>query len=374
MFCTNCKQTRVENETPCPHCGAPSPLLQISGIGQWGTSNSIGAWSGSGFGSSNHLQTNSWGGTVTYSPQATAAQWEQASTDQPIQQQSPSIQPQWGAPVSSFDKGTTASSSLNASWPQMSPSASSQSMPGWQENGAGTQALLPAIYQDPQMNDMRQSTVALQLVPDNAIEHLLPAIPAMPESVYVPPLYTKPRPLIPRYRIISGTLSVLIVALLLCGGAGYYVQASGMLGKVVRQFTGAPPPPVKAQTAQKLPDPPDKIDPGPASSTIPSVTTTLHLNNNNLALETDKVFTVNQTFYVTYTVNPPEGQEGKVSMKWYMNGQFFLPVTSDKVIKGGEIWNGWSPMQYAQPAEGSVEIYWNDQLGERIYFVVQPAN
>jgi hypothetical protein len=61
-------------------------------------------------------------------------------------------------------------------------------------------------------------------------------------------------------------------------------------------------------------------------------------------------------------------------MKWYMNGQFFLPVTSDKVIKGGETWNGWSPMQYTQPAEGSVEIYWNDKLGERIYFVVQPTN
>ncbi len=381
MFCTNCKQTRVENETPCPHCGAPSPLLQVSGIGQWDTSNATGT--GSGFGLGKHWQTSSWGGAATYRAepqQATAAQWEQASTDQPIQQQSPSIQSQWGGPVSqlSIDKGTATPSSLNTSWPQMSPAAPGQNRSAWQENGAETQAtsqaLLPVIYQEPQMNDTRQSTVALQLIPDNAVEHLLPPMPDMPESVYVPPLYTKPRPLVPRYRIISGTLSVLIVALMLCGGAGYYAQASGTLGKVVRQFTGAPPPPVKAQTAQKLPDPPDTIDPGPASNIIPSVTTTLHLNNNNLALETDKVFTVNQTFYVTYTVSPPTGQDGKVSMKWYMNKQFFLPVTSDKVIKGGETWNGWSPMQYTQPAEGSVEIYWNDQLGERIYFVVQPAN
>src|SRR5579859_1897172 len=259
MFCTNCKQARIENETPCPHCGAPSPLLQLSGIGQWGTNSSAGAWTASSFGLRNNGQANSWGGPVAYEAGslATEAQWEQASMqqspsagfqgswvgaspvpttpDQSLQGLSGSEQ-QWGGPVPqiNFDKGMPMSSAPNASWPQMSPATANQSMSAWPDNGAerpaASQALLPVIYQEPQANDMRQGTVALQLISQQAIEHLLPEIAEIPETVYVPPLFTNPRPLTPRYRIISGTLSVLIVALLLCGGVGYYAQASGMLG------------------------------------------------------------------------------------------------------------------------------------------------
>jgi hypothetical protein len=224
------------------------------------------------------------------------------------------------------------------------------------------------------MNDIRQSTVALQLIPDNAIEHLLPGMPALPESVYVPPLYTNPRPLIPKYRIISGTLSVFIVALLLCAGAGYYAQTSGALGNVVRLFTGAPPPSVSIPKGVKLPAPPDKIDFGPARDIISSGTTTLRIDKDNVPLETDKVFAVNQNFYVTYIVQPPAGQEGKVSVKWYMDGQLYHTVTSDVIKGGGTAINGSLQMRYARPAEGSVEINWKDQLGARFYFVVQPAN
>jgi hypothetical protein len=395
MFCTYCKQTRIENDTPCPHCGAPSPLLQVSGIGQWGTSNSTGAWTTKGFGLRNNLQTNSWGGPATYgaSPQAIEAPWEQAPTNQPIQQQSPLVgqahgliqepmgsEVRWEAPAPQIgiDQEAPASSSLNASWPQLSPAAASQNMSAWPDNGAerqmASQALLPVVYQEPQMNDIRQSTVALQLIPDNAIEHLLPGMPALPESVYVPPLYTNPRPLIPKYRIISGTLSVLIVALLLCTGAGYYAQMNGTLGNVVRLFTGAPPPSVSTSKGVNLPAPPDKIDFGPARDILSSGTTTLRIDKDNVPLETDKVFTVNQNFYVTYIVQPPAGQDGKVSVKWYMDGQLYHIVTSDVIKGGGTAINGSLQMRYARPAEGSVEINWNDQLGARFYFVVQPAN
>ncbi len=395
MFCTYCKQARVENETPCSYCGAPSPLLQVSGIGQWGTSNSRGAWTAKGFGLRNNLQTNSRGGPATYgeSPQAREAPWEQVPTNQPIQQQSPLVgqahgliqepmraEAQWEAPAlqTGFDKGATASPSLNASWPQMSPTASSQNTPVWQENGAerqmASQALLPVVYQEPQMNDIKQSTVALQLIPENAIEHLLPGMPALPESVYVPPLYTNPRPLIPRYRIISGTLSVIIVSLLLCAGVGYYAQMTGTLGSVVRLFTGAPPPSLTTPKGVNLPDPPNKVDFGPAKDIISSGTTTLRIDKDNVPLETDKVFTVNQNFYVTYIVQPPAGQDGKVSVKWYMNGQPYHVTTSELIKGGGTATNGSLQMRYARPAQGSVEVWWNDQLGERFYFVVQPAN
>src|SRR5437762_4215425 len=188
MFCTNCKEARIENEAPCPHCGAPSPLQQISGIGQWGTNNSGGAWSATGSDLRNNSLTNSWGGPANYEagPQAAEAQWEHALTDQSIGQQSPPFQQSmgagqaWGASVSQlgFDQGAFTSSPLNGGWQQMSPS--SQNASSWQDNGAErqavSQALLPVVYQEPQANEMRQSTVALQLVPQQAIEHLLPEI------------------------------------------------------------------------------------------------------------------------------------------------------------------------------------------------------
>lgn len=387
MFCTYCKQTRVENETPCPHCGAPSPLLQASGISQWGTNNSTGAWTGARLGLSNNLQTNSWGGPATYGAgpqQAAGAQWEQAATNQPMQQQSPSFlqpmeaQARWEAPISQlgFDKAT-APSPPNAGWPQMSPATSSQTMSVRPDNGterqATSQALLPMVYQEPQVNEMRQSTVSLQLIPEHTINHLLPEIAETPESVYVPPLYTKPRPLIPRYRIISGTLSVLIVVLLLCGGVGYYAKVSGTIDRVFHQFTGQRLTAGATPTFVALADPPHKTDMGPAAKFIPSGTTTLRIDQaNNVALETDQVFTVNQPFYVTYTLQLPQGEEGRVTVKWYMNGQFYRPITSD-LIKGSTTKNGSLQMQYTQAAEGTVEIWWKDQMAERFYFVVRPA-
>src|SRR5579875_1061216 len=39
MICSYCKNARIENEAPCPHCGAPSPLLQVSQAGQWRPGN-----------------------------------------------------------------------------------------------------------------------------------------------------------------------------------------------------------------------------------------------------------------------------------------------------------------------------------------------
>jgi hypothetical protein len=383
MFCTYCQQSRVENQAPCPNCGAPSPLLQVSGIGQWGTNKSTGTLTTAQTdfsANAQSMQSNSWGRPAANFNMGTP--WEQASMQpqSPLQHMPPGSQ-QWDVqtPQLAFDAAPPAQFSPDNSWSQMSPMASNQNMPVWQDVAPGTemhegqaasQSLLPMIYQGG-ANNMRQSTVSLQLIPEHAIEHLLPGLPLPSESVYMPPLYTKPRPLIPRYRVISGFLSVIVVVLLLCTGAGYYAKASGKLDTVLRMFTGTPPKPVTSAPAAKLPDPPNKIDTGPATNIIPSGTTTLRIDKNNIALEIDKIFAVNQPFYVTYSVQPPAGQNGTVSVKWYMNGQLYRVVTSPKVIQGGTTMNGSVQMQYAQAAEGTVEIDWNNQLGERFYFVVR---
>jgi hypothetical protein len=373
MFCTYCKQARIENQAPCPNCGAPSPLLQISNFGQcqWDRSNlNRGSESSQARQSGNrpYEQTNSWGGPGANSLQDHS--WGQPFS--PFQQQSPSLashnngnfQSPQGTPQFSFDPGASMSPSPNTAWSQMSP------MPQQETNRnemATSTALVPINN-----SSSRQSTVTLQLIPQQAIEHLLPALPETPETIYVRPLFTKPRPLIPRYRIFSGAISLLIVVLLLCGGTSYYAKASGTIDRLTRAFTGGPPTVAITPTPVVLADPPNKIDAGPAIGIIPSGTTTLHIDQNQNALEQDNKFTVGQVFYVTYNVQPPQGQSGKVTAKWYQNGQYWKTSSDDKTTIT-ESMNGYIMMVYVRPAAGSVEIYWNDQLALRLYFVVRPA-
>ena len=83
---------------------------------------------------------------------------------------------------------------------------------GQQEQGA--QSLLPVPYTGNAQEGNQQGQ--MQLVPfQQQMQLALPGEQA--ETVYVAPMYTKPRPIIPRYRIFSGILSILIVALLVCG-------------------------------------------------------------------------------------------------------------------------------------------------------------
>src|SRR5579864_171986 len=40
---------------------------------------------------------------------------------------------------------------------------------------------------------------------------LVPAVPGEHDPIHVPPMYTRPRPIIPRYRVISGLISFFVV-------------------------------------------------------------------------------------------------------------------------------------------------------------------
>jgi hypothetical protein len=189
-------------------------------------------------------------------------------------------------------------------------------------------------------------------------------------------MYTAPRPIIPRYRAISGLLSVLIVVALLCTGAGYYVKATGKLNYLMHMTGNALPSNIKSVPTQPLPDPPNKIDQGPAYNIIPSAVTTSHLDPNNqyFATQPDKVFQAGKAFYVIYSVLHPKTQ-GHVVIDWYTNDQFYGSATS-KLVPTGETITGSAPMQYLHPAEGKVMLYWQDQTGNKIlaqalYFVVR---
>ncbi len=321
MLCPYCNRTREYTMTPCVYCGAPSPL-------------------------SNGIQSGNQG----------------------------------TAPAAWFQQ-----------FPQSGPLPSQEN-----QAQASSIAMLPVPYQGNngyngyndypiQQMDFAQSGANMQMVPfpttdqmpstftDGTIIQNAPS-PVHDEApvVYVPPMYTKPRPIIPRYRIISGFLSFVIVMSLLISGAVYYAQASGKFD-ALRQMLGAMPPPnLHVSPTAVLPDPPARVDMGPAYSVIPSGIVTFHVDAKNpfFALQPDSVIPVKQIFYVIYSVQSPK-TAGTVTVKWYTNGNLFNQEQSQTIPANGGVYNGRAKMQYPQPAEGMVELYWNNQLAQRLYFVVR---
>lgn len=284
MFCNYCKNERMENETPCPYCGAPSPLA---------------------------------------------------------------------AETSSRQAGVYG-----------------------QERGQPS--LLPVPYQGRGMQQAdyewyQAQDTSRQMVPFQETVNVASPMPIPLEelgAIYIPPMYIKPRPIIPRYRIISGILSVLIVFAFLCTGAGYYAQASGQLTNLQRITGGMPPPSLHPTPTPMLPDPPDRIDQGPAYLVIPSAIVTAHLDPKDkfFALKSDTVFKPGQIFYIIYSVQRPKTQ-GVVLIKWYTNNVLYTSASSP--INAGANITGQTPMQYVKPTEGSVELDWNGMMAQRLYFVVR---
>jgi hypothetical protein len=305
MLCTFCNSARLDNEAPCPHCGAPSPLL----------SNLI----------------------------ATAP---------------PAVQ--WGSNT------TEPTNQLPFYAPQTPPQAGQQQ----------PISLLPVPYQpqqpfmNMQINQMMDENAMVQ-VPLQHMGGLAPALPGDGEDgmVYVPPMYTKPRAIIPRYRVISGFLSLLIVAGLVCSGVGYYLNTSGKLAALSQFYGLVPPPSIKPTATPVLADPKSNPDFGPAYTIINSATTNARIDPvSHASAQPSNIFQTNQTIYLTYSVQHPK-TPGVMVIKWYTNGAFYQSPTPIQVSTSAI--TGYTTQKYTHPAEGTVELYWNDQLAIRLYFVVR---
>ena len=61
--------------------------------------------------------------------------------------------------------------------------------------------------------------------------------------------------------------------------------------------------------------------------------------------------------------------KGVVLIKWYTNGILYTSASSS--IDAGVNITGKADMQYAKPAEGTVELDWNGILAQKLYFVVR---
>lgn len=410
MFCPFCQVARVENEAPCPNCGAASPLLGRSQANGWQAAGPTSMAWGSG-GSGGNRRGPASASSQQWSPVSQAqlsfdspsSAWSQngrRQTEQQDQQQywshasdpAPQNQqaqgqfwshvsgpldaptPQQYSPRTPGQADATRSTSYTSSQAQQPPWQTGigvqEVSPSQQQPAQSEQRMLPALYQGgatqlhPGITNLTQ-----QLIPVQNIEHLLPALPAEEEAVYVPPMYTEPRPLIPRYRIISGFLSIIIVSLLVCTGAGYYAKASGTLTNIQRVMGLSTPPNLKPTAQAQIPDPPERVDEGPANGIITSAATTARIDTQNkIAIAPQNTFAVNQPFYVTFSV-AAQKKQGQVVVKWYMNDH--LLGQKSVTVKANQSINGFTNEEFAIPAPGKVELYWNNQLARTLYFAVK---
>ncbi|HLZ55339.1 MAG TPA: hypothetical protein VKR06_00215 [Ktedonosporobacter sp.] len=191
--------------------------------------------------------------------------------------------------------------------------------------------------------------------------------PAAREHLHVPVMYTKPRAIIPTYRAISGLLSLLILFAALSVGVVYDASASGSLAALQRLINNAPDPRTLSTTV--LPTW-NSIDKGPTYDTIPFAQTASRIDPDlAIALQPDKLFHAGQIFYVTYSVQYPK-TAGKVTIKWYVDNALVQSLNSP-TLPPARISNGYAAILYTSSSVGAVELYWNDQLAQRLYFTVK---
>lgn len=347
MLCPSCNNFRPATNAPCPSCNAPSPLAG-----------------------------NVQGGNAFFS----ANPWDNGSGNEA---NNPPGQLPFG---SSFWQDSAGGNAPQVPFPQspqpgnlwmqvMSPSSDQQ---GGQAMG---QALVP--YQAPNQGQPANNSLmvlpsAFPTINQNArgVNPLLPALPDAGEApVYVAPMYTKPRPLIPRYRAVSGLLSVLIVCVLLCAGAGYYAKVTGKLTFIQSMF-GSYTPPKIAAAQNMLPVPSNQVTPGPVWNTI----VTSAAISNSVDPKTNQVssyinhFTVGQIVYITCSVNTSKA--GTLIVQYYTNDKYYTKTS--KPVNANTQATASFPMTFEQPFEGKAEIYWADaqgknaQLAVTLLFVVQP--
>ena len=325
MLCPSCNTFRPANNGPCPQCNARSPLMG----GQDGDfAQSSGSY---------------WAGPIT---SASSGEWN-----------------------TNVSPGSSQVHD-NSLWAQvMAPQIAQGSA-----NGQPTlSSILPVPYtggQQPVPYTMGPGTALSTIQRGGA---MIPAQPAADGPIYVPPMYTKPRAIIPRYRVISGLISFIVVIGLLCAGGIYYAKATGKLS-FLQQITNPQHPNIKPSPTVLLPTPTVNTIRGPASNIINSVATASTIDpNSGYPKNATNTFTINQKIYLTYSVH--SNTAGYVTVKWFTGGNIYFTLKraiSQPQAKNGV--NGNAGEVFATPVEGMVEIYWNDQLAARLYFVVEPAS
>lgn len=372
MQCPSCNGFRPANNAPCPLCNAPSPLVTEAWNGQNssfpGNQNQAG-WGGSGiqnqaaWGGSGGMQ-NDWSGSsgaqMAFPSQANFGGSGAFS------------QPNFGGSDGQQAFAQPYDGSDNSFW--------AQNMATRDAGGSGQpQSLLPVPFQpQPGTNGQALTTLPTAFptispgIPQ--VNSLVPALPDTDQEapIYVAPMYTKPRPIIPRYRAISGLISVIIVVLLLCGSAGYYAQVTGKLAFIEKLF-GTYSPPARAGNQKMLQIPSNQVVQGPGASVVYSVGISNKVDPTTGIIPAQvNQFIVGNTIWLVCSSKP--SKDGTLTIKWYSNGNLYKTSTQKiPKVQNQQARTSTIPIIYGLPSEGKAEVYWNDQLAATVLFVVQPA-
>jgi hypothetical protein len=382
MLCNFCNIARLDNEAPCPNCGAPSPLRDgMNGV--FGTSGARGATGARGMMGSGPSAGVAQQAAMPPMPPMSSATGQLGSpfAAQPL----PRYMPDNNVGIAFLPQTPQVADQVQQQPFQLQASQLSQPLPA---SPAAPQSLLPAIYHGDAANQQGQSMMmmpagtqmgansALMPLQDMDAGTMLSTIALNEGAVYVAPMYTKPRPLIPRYRAISGLISVLIVVLLACGMAGYYAKSSGQFAFLSRLYGSVLPTNEAPPSPPVLPEPKQSSDYGPAANIITSAATNTRIDSQSFVSEQpSKVFQTGQTIYLTYSVLAPKNGSGTLTIQWYTNNILYL-TSAPKVVaadskNASSVLNGYTTQAFSQPGEEKVVLLWNNQPGITLYFVVR---
>src|SRR5947199_1171344 len=333
MFCSYCQTSLSENGARCPTCGAPPP--------------------------SRGKEQNNLAGSAGQPPLSQPLQ----QGPQSLRQWRNSLQPQaeqsLPQPVAPFAQQVP---------PQLWEHSPVQQAPPQQPSPEQQQGMLLVPYQSGMQLQTALAANPTQMIPLQMINQMLPALPeADGGMIYVPPMYTKPRAIIPKYRAISGLLIVIIVSLLVCAAAGYLANTSGWTHRMLVATGIIVPQSIQPTAVPNFVAPQQNLrGQAPAADIIPSAALTLNIDpQTGVAREVTNHFQVNELFYLTYAIATPNSN-GKVIIKWYTNNNLFTTIISDPIAAGSSNKNGSTQMRYVTPTAGKVEMWWNDKNDDQL--------
>ncbi len=176
---------------------------------------------------------------------------------------------------------------------------------------------------------------------------------------YIPATEEKRKRKLSSWRVVSGVLSVMVVCVASCAGAGFLgqQQISRMLPAPIQNLIR--PPSVDLSRVPATP----VSTPGPAAKNITSLVTAKNVDSSYNPVDVTSYFTVKSTVYAVMTiVGVSQNKANTLTCAWYLNGlNFNLKTGTSYTVQPTKATNFHAicALPYNQVGVGMVRVYWN---------------